>query len=60
MVPDSGTDQLTGLAGTMAIIIADGIYFYAFDYTLDGAALGMLHHAEFCAIADCAINAIAP
>ena len=38
VVPDSGTEQLTGLAGTMAIIIANGKHSYAFDYTLDGAA----------------------
>jgi hypothetical protein len=35
VVPDSGTDQLAGLAGTMAIIIAaDGKHSYEFDYTL--------------------------
>ncbi len=38
VVPDSGADQLIGLAGTMAIIIADGKHSYAFDYTLDGVA----------------------
>jgi len=34
VVPDSGTDQLTGLSGTMAIIIADGKHSYEFDYLL--------------------------
>ena len=34
VVPDSGTGQLTGLAGKLAIIIADGKHRYEFDYTL--------------------------
>ena len=34
VVPDSGTGQLAGLAGSMAIIIADGKHSYEFDYTL--------------------------
>lgn len=35
VVPDSGTDQLVGLAGSLAIIIApDGKHSYEFDYTL--------------------------
>lgn len=34
VVPDSGTGQLTGLAGKMAIVIADGKHSYDFDYTL--------------------------
>jgi hypothetical protein len=34
VVPDSGTDQLEGLAGTMTITITDGVHSYAFDYTL--------------------------
>jgi len=34
VVPDSGTDQLVGLAGTMAIMIADGKHSYIFEYTL--------------------------
>jgi hypothetical protein len=37
VVPDSGTDQLTGLAGKMAIIIADGKHCYELEYTLGGA-----------------------
>jgi len=38
VVPDSGTGQLTGLAGTMKIIIEGGKHSYAFDYTLPEAA----------------------
>jgi Protein of unknown function (DUF3224) len=34
VVPDSGTDQLTGLSGTMSIQIAGGKHFYDFEYTL--------------------------
>lgn len=34
VVPDSGTDQLTGITGTMTIRIADGNHFYDLDYTL--------------------------
>ena len=34
VVPDSGTDQLTGLAGTMTIIIAGGKHSYEVEYTL--------------------------
>src|SRR6185312_9543214 len=35
VVPDSGTGELTGLTGTMKIIIADGgKHFYEFDYEL--------------------------
>ena len=34
VVPDSGTGELTGLSGTMKIIIADGTHSYEFDYTL--------------------------
>ncbi len=37
VVPDSGTGQLTGLAGRMKIRIADGKHSYLFDYTLDPA-----------------------
>ena len=36
VVPDSGTDELAGLAGTMTIIIAEGKHSYIFAYTLDG------------------------
>jgi hypothetical protein len=34
VVPDSGTDQLVGLAGTMEIMIADGQHSYTLEYTL--------------------------
>ncbi len=34
VVPDSGTDQLTGLAGTLDIRIDDGKHFYELEYTL--------------------------
>jgi hypothetical protein len=34
VVPDSGTGQLTGLAGKMNITIVDGKHTYDFDYTL--------------------------
>jgi hypothetical protein len=37
VVPDSGTGQLAGLRGTMAIIIAAGKHSYEFDYTLPDA-----------------------
>ena len=34
VVPDSGTGQLAGLAGSMTINIVDGKHFYEFEYTL--------------------------
>jgi hypothetical protein len=34
VVPDSGTGQLAGLTGKMAINIADGKHSYEFEYTL--------------------------
>ena len=34
VVPDSGTGELAGLAGTMTIDIADGKHSYTFEYTL--------------------------
>lgn len=34
VVPDSGTGQLAGLTGKMAIIIADGKHLYDFEYQL--------------------------
>ena len=34
VVPDSGTAQLAGLSGKMAINVADGKHSYAFDYAL--------------------------
>ena len=34
VVPDSGTDELAGIAGTMTIIIEGGKHSYNFEYTL--------------------------
>ena len=34
VVPDSGTGEITGLAGQMRIIIAGGKHSYEFEYTL--------------------------
>lgn len=34
VVPDSGTDELTGLAGTMTIDITAGKHSYTLEYTL--------------------------
>jgi len=34
VVPDSGTGELLGLAGTLMINIVDRKHFYEFDYTL--------------------------
>lgn len=36
VVPDSGTDELAGIAGTMTIIIESGKHSYEFEYTLGG------------------------
>lgn len=36
VVPDSGTGQLEGLTGTMAIQIEGGKHSYTFDYALPG------------------------
>ena len=35
VVPDTGTGQLVGLRGRMAIEIVDGKHFYTLDYELD-------------------------
>ncbi|MAO66002.1 MAG: hypothetical protein CL666_13490 [Balneola sp.] len=32
VIPDSGTDELKGLSGKMAIIIEEGKHFYEFEY----------------------------
>lgn len=37
VVPDSGTDALSGISGNLVITIADGKHFYAFDYALPEA-----------------------
>jgi len=34
VVPDSGTDQLAGITGTLTIKITEGKHFYEFEYTL--------------------------
>ena len=34
VVPDSGTEQLAGIAGRFAIEIVDGQHRYDFDYAL--------------------------
>jgi Protein of unknown function (DUF3224) len=34
IVPDTGTDQLTGITGELGIDIRDGKHFYTLDYTL--------------------------
>jgi len=34
VVPDSGTDELTGLSGSMQIQIDQGRHVYQFDYRL--------------------------
>ena len=34
VVPDSGTDALTGLSGAMDIQIREGQHFYTFDFSL--------------------------
>lgn len=36
VVPDSGTDELAGLAGTLTIIIEGKKHSYEFEYTLGG------------------------
>ena len=36
VVPDSGTGDLAGLSGKMAIIIEGGKHSYEFDYTIEG------------------------
>ena len=35
VIPDTGTDGLTGLRGRIAIDIVDGKHFYTFDYELE-------------------------
>jgi Predicted hydrolases or acyltransferases (alpha/beta hydrolase superfamily) len=38
IVPDSGTDDLVGITGTMNIIMDGGKHSYQFDYSLPGAS----------------------
>ena len=35
VIPDSGTDELEGLTGTMRINISDGQHLYDFEYSFD-------------------------
>jgi hypothetical protein len=37
IVPDSGTEELAGIAGTLAITIANGVHSYDLQYTLPDA-----------------------
>ena len=34
VIPDSGTGQLTGIAGSLKIVIADGKHSYEFTYSI--------------------------
>lgn len=34
VIPDSGTDELAGIAGSMTIRIEGGVHYYQLDYTL--------------------------
>ena len=34
VVPDSGTGELAGIAGTLGITVADGKHSYDFEFTL--------------------------
>ena len=38
VVPDSGTDELAGLSGTMSIAVVEGQHTYDFTYTLSAHA----------------------
>jgi len=38
IVPDSGTGELTGAAGTMTVEVAGGKHFYEIEYTLPGSS----------------------
>ena len=35
VVPDSGTEELEGLSGTLQIIVADGKHSYEFEYAIN-------------------------
>jgi hypothetical protein len=35
VVPDSGTQELTGISGTLTITVTDGQHSYAFDYSIE-------------------------
>ena len=34
VIPDSGTEELTGLSGSMSIKIEDGKHYYEFEYSI--------------------------
>jgi hypothetical protein len=38
VVPDSGTEELTGLSGTLEIMIVEKKHLYIFDYTIEPMA----------------------
>ena len=38
VVPDSGTEELTNLSGTMRVDVSGGKHAYVFEYTIEGAA----------------------
>jgi hypothetical protein len=35
VVPDSGTEQLKGIAGSMTIVVEGNKHYYTFDYTIE-------------------------
>jgi hypothetical protein len=35
VVPDSGTEELTGISGQMTIVVEDGEHRYEFEYSLE-------------------------
>lgn len=37
IVPDSGAGELTGISGTMTIIIAGGLHSYELEYSISGS-----------------------
>jgi hypothetical protein len=37
IVPDSGTQELSGIGGSLVLSVVDGKHFYVLDYTLDAA-----------------------
>jgi hypothetical protein len=39
VVPDSGTEELTGLSGTLSINVIDGRHFYDFIYSISRVAI---------------------
>jgi hypothetical protein len=39
VVPDSGTEELTGLSGTLSVHIIDGRHFYDFIYSISRVAI---------------------